>query len=86
MRHCDLDSPIPTRTVKLEGQNVNLYDFARTNGTTYKMLRLLNPWLKTDVLKNKTGRTYTVQLPVANGTLHSRIGKGNRSTEMITKM
>ena len=50
------------------------------------MLRLLNPWLKTDVLKNKTGRTYTVQLPVANGTLHSIIGKGNRSTEMITKM
>ena len=86
LRHCDLYSPIPTRTVKLEGQNVNLYDFARTNGTTYKILRLLNPWLKTDVLKNKTGRTYTVQLPVANGTLHSIIGKGNRSTEMITKM
>ena len=60
---------VPYRTVELKGQNVDLYEFAKDNHTTYKMLRELNPWLTTDKLANKANRTYTVKLPVKNGTL-----------------
>jgi hypothetical protein len=82
LRQCDLYPPVPTRTVTLEGQNVNLYTFARNNNTNYKVLRMLNPWIKTDELKNKARRTYKVQLP-AEDTKYSSLTKGHRNTDMI---
>ena len=63
LRQRDLYSPVPTTEVELTGQNVDLYSFARTRGTSYKMLRELNPWLQTDKLVNKQNRTYKVALP-----------------------
>ena len=83
LRRCDLYPPIPTRTATLEGQNVDLYRFAKENGTTYKMLITLNPWLLTDNLKNKGNRKYTVQLPVDNGTLYKTLTKGRKDTTVI---
>lgn len=84
VRHCDLYPPIPTRVASLSGQNVDLYQFAKNNNTTYKMLRELNPWLQTDNLKNKAGKTYAVRLPVENGTLQKTITKGHKDTRFIT--
>ena len=69
LRKRDMYPQVPYRTVELKGQNVDLYEFAHANQTTYKMLRELNPWLITDKLVNKANRTYTVKLPVRNGTL-----------------
>lgn len=86
VRHCDLYPPIPTRVASLSGQNVDLYQFAKNNNTTYKMLRELNPWLQTDNLKNKAGKTYAVRLPVENGTLQKTISKGHKDTRFITGM
>ena len=84
LRHCDLYPPIPTRTATLSGQNVDLYQFARSHNTTYKVLRTLNPWIKTDMLKNKQGKTYTVQLPIENGTLYRTLSKGKKDTSLLT--
>ena len=87
LRPCDLYPALPTRTAKLSGQNVDLYQFAKDNGTTYKMLRELNPWLTTDKLTNKAGKSYTVKLPVANGTsLRTIRTDRDKGTEFITKM
>lgn len=86
IRHCDLYPQIPTRTTSLSGQNVDLYQFAKDNGTTYMMLRTLNPWLQTDNLKNKAGKTYTVKLPVEDGTLQKTLTKGKKDTSFITRM
>lgn len=86
VRRCDLYPPIPTRTATLSGQNVDLYQFARDNNTTYKMLRTLNPWLQTDNLKNKANKSYTVKLPVANGTSQRTLTKGAKDTHFITHM
>ena len=86
LRHCDLYPTIPTRSVALTGQNVDLYKFAKQNGTTYKMLREMNPWLQTDNLKNKANKSYTIALPVENGTLHSTLTKGHKNTRLITKI
>lgn len=63
VRQRDLYPVIPTKTVELSGQNIDLYDFAKKNGVSYKVLRDLNPWITTDKLTNKANRTYTVNLP-----------------------
>ena len=86
LRQCDLYPPIPTRAATLSGQNVDLYEFARSNGTSYKMLRMLNPWIQTDVLKNKSNQKYMVQLPVKNGTESNTIAPGRRETSFITSI
>jgi len=86
LRQCDLYPPIPTRAATLSGQNVDLYEFASSNGTSYKMLRMLNPWIQTDVLKNKSNQKYMVQLPVKNGTESKTIAPGRRETSFITSI
>ena len=86
LRHCDLYPTIQTRTATLSGQNVDLYKFAKSNGTTYKMLRDLNPWIQTDNLKNKANKSYTVALPIEDGTLQRTHTKGHKNTRMITEI
>ena len=86
LRHCDLYAPIPTCSTTLSGQNVDLYKFAKNNGTTYKMLRDLNPWIQTDNLKNKANRSYTVALPTEDGTLQKTLTKGHKNTRMLTEI
>ena len=38
-------------------------DFAHRYGTTYRMLKIYNPWLTTGSLQNKSGRVYWVKIP-----------------------
>lgn len=73
LRHCDLYPAIPFRTATLSGQNVDLYKFAKDNGTTYKLLRDFNPWLTSDKLTNKGNKSYTVKLPAKDGIRLSQI-------------
>ncbi|MBQ2508842.1 MAG: lytic transglycosylase domain-containing protein [Bacteroidales bacterium] len=85
IRRCDLYSPLPYDTVTLSGQNVDLYAFAQQNGTTYKMLRDLNPWLQTDKLVNKANKSYTVKIPKKGGTLQRNIQK-DHNTALVTRL
>ena len=87
LRPCDLYPTLPTRTATLSGQNVDLYEFAKSNGTTYKVLRAYNPWITTDKLINKANKSYTVKLPVKNGTsLRSIRTDRDKGTEYIKSM
>ncbi len=86
LRECDLYRPVPTREVKLSGQNVDLYAFAKANGSNYKMLRDLNPWLQTDRLKNKSNKTYTVVLPTANGTKQSVVNSKQNDKGLVKSL
>jgi hypothetical protein len=54
---------IPYRTVSITSSIPNLVDFAIGNGTTYKILRLMNPWLRGRSLSVSGGKTYTIKLP-----------------------
>jgi len=38
-------------------------NFAQQYGTTYRMLKVYNPWLTTGSLQNKSGRVYWVKIP-----------------------
>jgi hypothetical protein len=51
------------RTLEVSGPVANWGDFARENGTNYRMLKLYNPWLVDSKLTNKEGKKYLVRLP-----------------------
>ncbi len=59
----DLYSPLKTTEVTVSGSVDNLADFARGYGINYKILKMYNPWLRDNVLKNPGGKTYTIKLP-----------------------
>ena len=83
VRRCDTYPEIPTTEVELSGQNVDIVQFAIGNGTSYKMLRELNPWIATDTFKNKAGKTYKVLIPTKKGTEYNAIVKGKHDTTII---
>ena len=63
LRKKDLYAPYHTRTIEISGPVASLTDYAIAQGTDYKTLKLLNPWLRDNHLTNREGKTYTVLLP-----------------------
>jgi membrane-bound lytic murein transglycosylase D len=59
---------IPTRTITVTSSISDLAQFAISNGTTYKMLRVLNPWIKSKSLTVRKGKSYTIKLPAPSPT------------------
>lgn len=51
-------------TVEVTKSIQNLGDFAIGHGTTYRMLKLYNPWLISGSLSVVSGRTYHVRIPL----------------------
>jgi hypothetical protein len=41
----------------------DLAKFAHENGTTYRMLKVYNPWMRTNKLPNKSKKKYLVKIP-----------------------
>lgn len=41
----------------------NLGDFAAQYGTSYRMIKVFNPWLLTNKLTNRSGKLYTLKVP-----------------------
>jgi hypothetical protein len=40
-------------------------EFARANGTNYKLLKFLNPWLRDKTLSNKYNKEYLIKIPTS---------------------
>jgi len=59
----DQYQPLKSRTVTVEKTVDNLNDFAKANGTTYKMLKIYNPWLRAHKLTVRNGKRYEIALP-----------------------
>ena len=59
----DLYNPVPYRIFELSNPVVDFADLAIEQGTNYKMLKFLNPWLRDIKLANKTGKKYLVKIP-----------------------
>ncbi|MFM2386445.1 MAG: hypothetical protein RL660_1202 [Bacteroidota bacterium] len=55
--------PYATRSMTVNYSIASLSDFARNNGTNYKTIKLLNPWLRDKSLRNTSGKSYTILLP-----------------------
>ncbi len=55
--------PLKYRTVIVDRTVPDLAEFAIANSTSYKMLKIYNPWLRAQKLTVKPGKTYEIQLP-----------------------
>lgn len=62
----DKYAQIPHRVVTVSSSIPNLAAWARSNGTTYKMVRQMNPWLRGKSLSVSGGKTYQIKLPPAS--------------------
>jgi membrane-bound lytic murein transglycosylase D len=51
------------KNVKIDTAVTDFADFARKFNTNYKILKLLNPWLRKPYLTNKSGKSYTLMIP-----------------------
>ena len=60
----ELYHPVKTKTVTVTATIVDLSQFALDNGTNYKTLRNLNPWLKSNSLVVKPRKSYEINLPL----------------------
>ena len=58
----DLYQPLTVRTITVNTPIDNWVDFAAKHNMTYKEFKALNPWLRSDKLTNKSGKTYTITL------------------------
>ncbi|HYE56407.1 MAG TPA: lytic transglycosylase domain-containing protein [Chitinophagaceae bacterium] len=56
--------PVKTRSITVNSSISDLAQFAITQGTNYKTLRLINPWLRGRSLTVKPGKTYVIELPI----------------------
>ena len=86
LRHCDLYTPLPTRTLTTADKNIDLYQLARQNNTTYRTLRTLNPWLLSDHLTNKAGKSYSLLLPAEKGTPRQTPSHGRHDPSPVTSL
>jgi hypothetical protein len=57
--------PIPYTEVKVSQPIKDLALFAFDHKTNYKLLKLLNPWLRNTALTNPAKKTYTIKIPDA---------------------
>ncbi len=51
------------KTVEVSGPVPSWGDFAVQHNTSYRMLKLYNPWLVDSKLTNKAGKKYLIRLP-----------------------
>ena len=63
LKASQLYQPIPYRENVIDFEISNLAEWALKHGTTYSMLKIMNPWLRQDFLQNKSRRTYILQIP-----------------------
>ena len=66
IRKQDLYPPLPAYTIKVDTTITDLVDFACKNNTNYRLLKILNPWIKQNYLPIKNGKSYQIKLPKEN--------------------
>ena len=58
----DLYTPYKSYEIKIDSSIKDLALFAKEHNMSYKELKLLNPWLLSDKLTNKQGKTYRIKV------------------------
>ncbi|MBO7495791.1 MAG: lytic transglycosylase domain-containing protein [Salinivirgaceae bacterium] len=58
----ELYHPIPYTVVSVDSTIADIADFAFEHGTNYKMLKMMNPWLRATKLTNPKRKTYQIKI------------------------
>lgn len=64
LKASDLYMQIPYREVTVTTGISDLAAWAKEQGTTYALLKNLNPWLRDNFLQNVSKRTYVLRIPI----------------------
>ncbi len=59
----DLYKSVPTYEIEVDSAVTDFSQFAKRFGINYKILKLHNPWLREKRLNNKSGKSYTLEIP-----------------------
>ncbi len=70
LRKTDMYPTIPVTKITVDTAITDLASFAIANGTTYKILKTLNPWMISSTLTSAANKKYTIQLPVKGASLY----------------
>ena len=62
-REKDLYKQVETYDIAVDTTINNLSNFSKSNNINYKVLKMFNPWLRTNRLPNSSRRTYEITLP-----------------------
>jgi len=62
-RDKDLYSAIPTYKVEVDTAVTDFAQFAKGFGINYKILKIHNPWLRENILNNKSRKKYYIEIP-----------------------
>lgn len=63
VRSKDLYPRIPHQTIKIDTTVSSLVDFAQNLNINYRLLKILNPWLRSDKLSNESRKLYEIKIP-----------------------
>lgn len=64
LKASDLYMQVPYQEITVTTGITNLAEWAKKQGTTYALLKNLNPWLRDNFLQNVSGRTYHIKVPI----------------------
>jgi membrane-bound lytic murein transglycosylase D len=59
----DMYPIVPCTEVKIDSGIRNIAEFAQRYSTNYKMIKLMNPWLRDNILTNKLKKAYLIKIP-----------------------
>jgi hypothetical protein len=59
----DLYKTLETYNIEINYSINDLADFSKKYGIDYKIIKLFNPWLRQNFLKNKAHKTYYIKIP-----------------------
>lgn len=63
LKSSDLYPQIKYRTIEISEPITDLARFAKSQGTTYALIRNLNPWIRNSSIPCKNGKEYTIMIP-----------------------
>lgn len=85
LRKKDLYPPLTTKKITIDSTIHDLTAFALKQGSNLKILKTLNPWLKTNKLNNTSKKKYIIEFPKGNINLYDMDGNYDGSNKLDAK-
>lgn len=82
LRKKDLYPPVPTKKITVDTTIHNLADFSISQGVNYKILKLFNPWLRTNSLTNTNNKKYIIEIPKGSMNIYDLDGNYDGSNKL----
>lgn len=60
------EQPENFKIIKINGPILSLADLAKENGTSYRMIKIFNPWILQGTIKNPGQSEYEIKIPILN--------------------